>query len=293
MTRFETFLLRFPGFRDLVSQRDALAGHCARLEGELAESLGREGALRRELEEAGREAAARERVLRETLRSLRPQPAGIRERMRIDWDDRARAEGLSLIATGRTDWTEGEFFASGEENVRDHILTDMDDICRGNDPKQMRIVEIGCGAGRMTRALAMIFGEVHGVDISPEMIRLAREKLADLPNVRLYVNSGADLSVLPDPPFHFAFSFIVFQHIPDKTIIENYIAEAHRLLETGALFKFQVEGGPATGRSPEDTWHGASFTENELREMGTRRGFEVRYLEGAGTQYFWAWFFRR
>jgi len=293
MTRLETLLRRIPRFRDLVSERDTFAGHCERLERELAESLSREGALRRELEETGREAATRERVLREALQSLRPQSGGIRERMRADWDDRARTEGRSCIASGRTGWTDEEFFASGRENVRDHILTDMEDICRGVEPKQMRIVEIGCGAGRMTRALAALFGEVHAVDISPEMIRLAREALGGLPNVHLYVNNGADLSVLPDPPFHFAFSFIVFQHIPDKTIIENYVAEVRRLLEPGALFKFQVEGGPAAGRSPEDTWHGASFTEDELRELAERHGFEARYVEGAGTQYFWAWFFRR
>ena len=31
-------------------------------------------------------------------------------------------------------------------------------------------IEIGCGAGRITRALARLFGEVHGVDISGEMV---------------------------------------------------------------------------------------------------------------------------
>jgi len=34
----------------------------------------------------------------------------------------------------------------------------------------MRVLEIGCGAGRLTRALAKLFGEVHGVDVSGEMV---------------------------------------------------------------------------------------------------------------------------
>ena len=51
-----------------------------------------------------------------------------------------------------------------------------------------------------------------------------------------------DLSVLPDLEFDFAFSSIVFQHIPSRDIIENYVREVHRLLRPGALFKFQVQG---------------------------------------------------
>jgi hypothetical protein len=50
----------------------------------------------------------------------------------------------------------------------------------------------------------------------------------------------------------------------------------------GALFKFQVEGGPSLGLG--DTWHGVSFSEPELRAMAMRCGFEARYLDGAGTQ---------
>ncbi len=37
----------------------------------------------------------------------------------------------------------------------------------------MRVLEIGCGAGSITRALARLFGEVHAVDVSGEMAALA------------------------------------------------------------------------------------------------------------------------
>ena len=73
-------------------------------------------------------------------------------------------------------------------------------------------------------------------------------------------------------------------------IIESYVREVHRVLVPGALFKFQVEGGPSLGLG--GTWHGVSFSEPELRAMAVRCGFEARYLDGAGTQYFWAWFFK-
>ena len=37
----------------------------------------------------------------------------------------------------------------------------------------MSVLEIGCGAGRLTRALANFFGEVYAVDISGEMVKRA------------------------------------------------------------------------------------------------------------------------
>jgi SAM-dependent methyltransferase len=279
MTRLDRLLLRIPRLRDLVLDRDAFAAHAARLQRELDQSLAREQALRTELAEAEKQA-----VMHSAAQS-------VSVRMREDWDARARTEGRYFIATGREDWTDEEFFASGEENVRQYVLTDMENICRGTNPRQMRVLEIGCGAGRLTKALAAIFGEVHGVDVSPEMIRLGREKLAGISNLHLHVNNGVDLSVLPCVPFDFAFSFIVFQHIPDKAIVESYIREVHRVLRPGALFKFQVEGGPAADGTA-DTWRGVSFTESEVREIAARCGFELRYTEGAGNQYLWLWMFR-
>ena len=215
------------------------------------------------------------------------------EKMRRDWDERARENARYYVNTASTNWTDAEFFASGELTVAEEVLTDMGNICQGKDPKQMRVLEIGCGAGRVTRALAKIFGEVHGVDVSGEMIAQARAALADFPNAFLYQNNGTDLTVVPALPFDFAFSTIVFQHIPSRDVIENYVREVARLLRTGALFKFQVQGDSTIEAQPDDTWLGVSFSERQAVEMALRCGFEPRHRYGAGEQYFWLWFFKR
>jgi len=62
-------------------------------------------------------------------------------------------------------------------NVNDFVVKDLELITDGTDPKKMRILEIGCGAGRMTKYLAELFGEVHGVDVSDEMVRVGRDRL--------------------------------------------------------------------------------------------------------------------
>lgn len=216
------------------------------------------------------------------------------EKMQRDWDARARENARYYVNTAREDWSDEEFFRSGEQTVMEEVLTDMTNICQGIWPRRMKVLEIGCGAGRVTRALADLFGQVHGVDVSGEMIRQARQALGGLPNVFLYQNNGKDLSVLPPgAQFDFAFSSIVFQHIPSRAVIENYAGEVHRLLRPGALFKFQVQGDTTVRSSPDDTWVGVPFTEEQAVQMAESRGFEPRYRHGAGSQYFWLWYFKK
>jgi len=215
------------------------------------------------------------------------------ETMRKDWDRRARENARHYVENSRTEWSDAEFFESGRLSLAEQILNDTGNICQGKDPQTMRVLEIGCGAGRLTLPLAELFGEVHGVDVSGEMVARAREALAAHPNAHVYQNNGCDLSVLPPLEFDFAFSMIVFQHIPSYEVIENYVREVHRLLRPGALFKFQVEGGTDFNRVWEaDTWQGVAFTEEQARDMALRCGFEFRYSAGVGDQYFWLWFFK-
>lgn len=148
------------------------------------------------------------------------------------------------------------------------------------------------------------FGQlwVYAVDISGEMVRRARMALANHDNVVIEQNSGQDLSVLGDIRVDFAFSYIVFQHIPSKHVIECYIREVYRVLRFGGLFKFQVQGGyhkfrlEADGTLDEvepDSWIGVPFTDRDAVDLALRCGFEPRYRIGAGEQEFWLWYIRR
>jgi SAM-dependent methyltransferase len=215
------------------------------------------------------------------------------EWMKHDWNERAKENARYYVASGTKNWTDEDFFAAGEVSIAENLVSDLTNVCQGKYPSDMRIIEIGCGAGRLTRALSKLFGEVHAVDVSGEMVAQARVALADRPNVFLYENNGCDLSVLPELKYDFAYSFIVFQHIPSREIVENYVREVGRLLRPGALFKFQLQGFMALETLPMDTWYGAPFSESQTREMAERCGFEMRFSAGAGEQYFWLWFFKK
>jgi ubiquinone/menaquinone biosynthesis C-methylase UbiE len=208
------------------------------------------------------------------------------------YEEGTKYETSTYLVSGKKDWSDDDFFESGRAAVQAEILTDMTNICQGRDPKQMKILEIGCGAGRVTRALADLFGEVHAVDISDEMILQAQRALIDKPNAHVYLNNGEDLRILPPVAFDFAFSYIVFQHIPSLHVIESYVRDVHRVLRPGGLFKFQVQGGRPQG-DQTDTWTGFSLTEEDSLDLALRCNFEPRYRAGVGSQYFWLWFFKQ
>jgi SAM-dependent methyltransferase len=226
------------------------------------------------------------------LRASTPPDPLLVEKMRREWDERAKENARYYVATARSEWSDDEYFESGRQNVYHEILTDMGNVCRGKDPKEMTVLEIGCGSGRITRTLADVFGQVYAVDISGEMVRQAKEALQDRPNAHVFQNSGSDLRVLGDIQVDFAFSYIVFQHIPSREVIQSYVSEVYRLLRPGGLFKFQVQGDASLRTAPEDTWLGVPFSDDDAVAMARSCGFEPRHRHGAGTQYFWLWFFK-
>lgn len=222
-----------------------------------------------------------------------PETPFILEKMRLEWDERAKENARHYVATAQKEWTDEAYFDSGRLCVFHEILTDLGNVCQRKSAKEMTVLEIGCGSGRMTRALSEVFGQVYAVDISGEMVRQAKVALHDRPNVHIFQNSGEDLKVVGDIQVDFAFTYIVFQHIPSRDVIYSYVREVARLLKPGCLFKFQVQGGAAMDEAPSDTWLGVPFSEAEAIEMAESCGFEPRHRIGMGTQYFWLWFFKR
>ena len=153
--------------------------------------------------------------------------------------------------------------------MADEILTDMGNICQGKPQRDMRVLEIGCGAGRVTRALANLFGEVHGVDVSGEMVRQAKLALRDRPNAFVYQNNGKDLDGSAAAGVSTSrFLPSCSSTFPAATSSRIMCGKCSRLLRPGALFKFQVQGDSTLETKPDDTWLGVPFSERQASGHG-------------------------
>jgi ubiquinone/menaquinone biosynthesis C-methylase UbiE len=207
--------------------------------------------------------------------------------MRADWNARARENAQHYVQNAAGRWEERDFFRSGEICVANEVLPDMARICGGSrSPLDLGMLEIGCGVGRMTRMLAIVFGHVTAVDVSDEMLAQARANLAGLNNVSLVLGDGMSLAPIASESIDFAFSFIVFQHIPSLDAIRSYCREAHRVLRPGSLFKFQVQGSEKAQRDKYDTWSGVPVSLEQAHGLASDSGFSLESHEGEGTQYF-------
>lgn len=206
-------------------------------------------------------------------------------RMREDWNARAAEDANYYVAFGRRRQDEDEFFATGAR-VAESILWETKRLRGPANPHELRALEIGCGPGRLMKPLAKHFCEIHGVDVSDAMIRLARERLRGIPHAHAHVNQGSDLGRFAAESFDLVYSYAVFQHIPSREVVLSYLRETHRVLKTGGIARLQFNGLPKTA-SRYDTWAGVRFGSDELIAFTRESGFQILALEGALTQYLW------
>jgi|SRR5579862_6454423 SAM-dependent methyltransferase len=209
----------------------------------------------------------------------------ISERMREDWNARAREDAGYYVAFGRRDQDDSGFFATATE-----VINGLEAELRRVPVAERhgwKALEIGCGPGRLMRPMSRHFVEIHGVDVSDEMIGLAREKLRDVPNAQAHVGNGASLAQFPDDSFDFVYSYAVFQHIPSRDVVFQYLREIRRVLKTGGLTRLQFNGLPRGGDT-YNTWAGARFSSNDILEFTKAQDLQVLALEGVSTQYMWS-----
>lgn len=211
-------------------------------------------------------------------------PHDLKSDMREDWNARARDDAAYYVAFGRHKQSDADFFATATE-----VINGIEaELRRVPLPQRStwKALEIGCGPGRLMRPLSRHFAEIHGVDVSDEMIALARDRLRDTPNAYPHLNDGDSLREFADETFDFVYSYAVFQHLPTREVIIAYIREIQRVLKIGGLARLQFNGMPAR-EDAFDTWSGARITSSEILEITQRHDIQVLAIEGAGTQYMW------
>jgi ubiquinone/menaquinone biosynthesis C-methylase UbiE len=100
-----------------------------------------------------------------------------------------------------------------------------------------KVLDVGCGTGTLAIAIKpeVGTGEVHGIDASPEMIQVAKEKSA---------KDGSDIDFrvalieaipFPDASFDLVTSSLMLHHLPDDLKMKGFL-EIRRVLKPGGRF---------------------------------------------------------
>ena len=147
------------------------------------------------------------------------------------WDDKASTtQGALLAVDGSAN--EQVLRLTGAYSAR-QVATAL--ALRNTD----RVLELGCGVGRIGHLLAPQVEHWEGADISANMLKVAGERLTGHANVGFTELVRTSLAPLPDASFDKAYCVAVFIHM-DKEDFYLYLEELARVVKPGGLIYFDT-----------------------------------------------------
>ena len=184
------------------------------------------------------------------------------------WNEKARENPYWYVSSfGPYEGRDlAEFWASGPR-----IWNDLKNALGYSPSPAHTVVEIGCGVGRLTRAIASEVARVEAFDISEEMLTIAKQ--ANLANAGFHRTEGASLAPVADGAADLVVAYCVFQHLPSEEILGLYLREMARVAKPGALVAFTM-----TPRTMKDFFAPALRLRRRLKEaLGSSEGAKGLY----------------
>ncbi len=158
----------------------------------------------------------------------------------LTWEEKARVNPLYGVmsvpefvesTTAPSAPELARFYDEGRQKARRYLLPWL-----GSDAG-LRVLEFGCGMGRLLRAVAQVVPRSSGVDISPTMLDLGRPHLP--PSVELRPLNADGTFPFPDQVFDRVYSMAVLQHIRQRSVVQQALGEIARVLVPGGRAKLQ------------------------------------------------------
>jgi SAM-dependent methyltransferase len=179
--------------------------------------------------------------------------------------------GLNSVALNRAIWDAWDWNAGGEEWTPSPDWKESCVRCVLDRylPRGSQVLEIGPGGGRWTEPLIDRAETYIGLDVSAAAVERCRKRFRDHPRAEFRLGSGRDLAGVDDHSIGAVWSFDVFVHINENTVV-RYLDEFARVMKPGgvAVIHHGGVGGAAGG------WR-SDLTHERMRELIAQRPFDL------------------
>ncbi len=148
---------------------------------------------------------------------------------------------------GAYDSRHPEIFNDVEQSRLASVLARVVPSAAGRDGA-VRVLDVGCGTGNVTRQLLSLGAQVTAADLSPKLLGEVARRLG--PNSRLQLQrlNGTDLQPLAVASFDLVVTYSVLHHVPDYAAL---VREMARVVRPGGVVFIDHERTDASWTSPE------------------------------------------
>lgn len=173
-----------------------------------------------------------------------------------------------------------------------------------------RLLEIGCGFGAFTRVLADRARHITAIDLSPQMIEVAKDRSGRYPNLEFILGDFLQLEI-PDATYDCIVSIATLHHLPASEALKKMksalrpggVLIIHDLLDPDGLFdkaldfirlplscaqQFLQTGRPRSARAVREAWaeHGKHDTYLRAKDV---RAMRDEHLAGGNVHTHFLW----
>jgi len=128
-----------------------------------------------------------------------------------------------------------------------------------------QVLDFGCGIGRIAKVIAPRVAGVRGVDLSAQMVCLARERTAFLGNVGIADASPNALGTFADASFDVIIAIDSFPYVVESDLVESCFGNMTRVLKANGrllIMNYSYRGEVSLDRT-------------ELQDFAHRYGFDI------------------
>lgn len=144
-------------------------------------------------------------------------------------------------------------------------------------PPRQRILEVGCGTGRFMVKCLEAGHEVHGLDLSPQMLEECIKKTSNFKQANYYLAEGSKLP-FKDNQFNFVYSIRTLNQVSLKSYALDMVREMIRVCSNNGtmLIEFVNRWSVALGR-----YRSVQLSINDIKSVVKKYGnVEIKDVSG-------------